>query len=292
MWTILASAWTTTVTTLARFHTFIADLRGVFGTLRFHPIAPVLGSLPAVLARPLEHQLSAGPVTMAERELLVRLWRRTDTRGCDVSGAFRLDAGDALQIATSTPPKVTSESAVTKADRETSLLTALIRASACCARRLAPLWRRCEGSSSEGSLPAGQVGDQERFIGAVVAHIVTRYLRLVRFFVISIAGGCLSLLLGVAAYPFSTRQTLIVLVVLLTVCAAFVTARAYLILERDHILSLLAKTPPGQVTLRPDLVLRLAMTVLLPLSSLTLTQYPDLLNGLFSWLSPLSDALR
>jgi hypothetical protein len=291
MWASLGTAWITTVVTLVRFHMFIVGLRELLGTLRFHPITSALGSLPDVLARPLEHQLSAGPVTMAERELLVRLQRRTSISPDDLERTLEKNSRISVRGEASTDEKVHGETATNASEDETTQLTALVQASESASRALVRYWR-WEGASHDRTPSTGHVQDQERFVSAVVAHLIMRYVRQVRFFVISLGAGCVALLLGVTGYPFSTRQTLIVLVVLLTVVAAFVTARAYLALERDHVLSLVAKTPPGQVALRPELMLRLAMTFLLPLTSLALTQYPALLDGLFSWLSPLSDAFR
>jgi hypothetical protein len=66
----------------------------------------------------------------------------------------------------------------------------------------------------------------------------------------------------------------------------------YVELDRNALVSRLAGTAPGHMTLDGALALRIVAWVIVPLLGVAAAQYPDLANALFRAVEPFARALR
>jgi hypothetical protein len=117
---------------------------------------------------------------------------------------------------------------------------------------------------------------------------VIRHLRILALFML------LSLLLTtlfVSSYPYQPQSLLrlILLLVLLGSVGAFVVVLVQM--NRNEVLSRIARTEPGQVTWNSTFILNLLTFGVVPLLTLLSSEFPGLRIALFSWVQPLVSAV-
>jgi hypothetical protein len=134
--------------------------------------------------------------------------------------------------------------------------------------------------------------EAQSFVATVIAVLVNRHVRQFRYFIYTLTGCALLLLLAFASYPFEPHR--LMLTCIWIVMGAIVLAGFWIFVELDRntLLSLISGTPPGEVTINTSFVLRTVTWGVIPLLSVAAAQYPDVANVLFRWLEPFARALK
>jgi len=94
-----------------------------------------------------------------------------------------------------------------------------------------------------------------------------------------------------ASYPFQPQSALKAVFLGVTVVTVGALVYALLQMNRNDVLSLITKTDPGRVNWTGPFVLKLALTILVPLGALLSTEFPFIREFLFSWVGPSLRAL-
>ncbi|MGC4094400.1 MAG: hypothetical protein QM756_42115 [Polyangiaceae bacterium] len=134
--------------------------------------------------------------------------------------------------------------------------------------------------------------DAEAFVATVVALLVNRHVRQFNYFLYTMTSSALLLLLAVASYPFQPQRLLLTWIWVVVGSVVLAGLFVYVELDRNALLSRIAGTTPGRLTLDSALALRVIAWGLVPLLGVAAAQYPDLANTLFHWLEPFTRALR
>ncbi len=117
---------------------------------------------------------------------------------------------------------------------------------------------------------------------------VVRHLRLLMLFLL-LSMVLTTLLLG--SYPYQPQSKL--RLILLTVLIGAVGVLIFVLtqMNRNEVLSLIARTDPGRVTWNMPFLLNMFTFAVVPLLALLSSEFPGLRIALFSWLQPLVGAL-
>lgn len=133
-------------------------------------------------------------------------------------------------------------------------------------------------------------GAEEYAASRMVEYVewVLRHLRVLALFML------LSLLLTtllVSSYPYQPQSSLR-LILLLVLVASMGSLIAILVqMNRNEVLSRIARTQPGQITWNGTFILNLFTFGVVPLLTLVSSEVPALRNALFSWVQPLLSAM-
>jgi hypothetical protein len=133
-------------------------------------------------------------------------------------------------------------------------------------------------------------GAEEYAASRMVEYVewVIRHLRVLALFLL------LSLLLTtllVSSYPYQP-QSLLRLILLLVLVGAVGSVIVVLVqMNRNEVLSRIARTEPGQITWNGTFILNLVTFGVVPLLTLLSSEFPGLRNALFAWVQPLVSAL-
>ncbi len=97
-----------------------------------------------------------------------------------------------------------------------------------------------------------------------------------------VLAGLLLMLLAVTSYPFQPRNEFLLFnwVVILSFVAA--VSLVFIQMDRDTVLSLLNGRKPGQISLNPEFVIRLALYLAVPLLALFEAQFPESVRQILS----------
>jgi hypothetical protein len=104
--------------------------------------------------------------------------------------------------------------------------------------------------------------------------------------------GFLLALAFVASYPFQPQHPVAAFAWVVGVAGVVSVIWTFVDMERNTILSFIAKTEPGKVTVSLELVTRLLIYGVLPLLTLLATQFPEFGEGLLSVLDPAVRSMR
>jgi hypothetical protein len=95
----------------------------------------------------------------------------------------------------------------------------------------------------------------------------------------------------VSSYPYQPQSSLR-LILLLVLVASMGSLIAILVqMNRNEVLSRIARTQPGQITWNGTFILNLFTFGVVPLLTLVSSEVPALRNALFSWVQPLLSAM-
>jgi len=125
-----------------------------------------------------------------------------------------------------------------------------------------------------------------------VAILINRYVRQFRYFAYTLHGCALLLLVTYASYPFEPHRLMMTIVCAVVASVVVVTLGVFLELDRNTLISHIAATRPGQVTVNGALALRVFAWAVIPLLGLAATQYPDVANALYQFVEPFARAFR
>jgi hypothetical protein len=134
--------------------------------------------------------------------------------------------------------------------------------------------------------------DAEAFAATVVALLIQRHVRQFQYFMYTLTGCGLLLLFAISSYPFEPHRLLLTVIWVIVGTVVVVGLFVYVELDRNALVSRLAGTAPGHMTLDGALALRIVAWVIVPLLGVAAAQYPDLANALFRAVEPFARALR
>jgi len=129
------------------------------------------------------------------------------------------------------------------------------------------------------------VRDAESFAATVVAVLLNRYVRQLQYFVYTLLFCALLLMLGALSYPFEPHRLLSTWVWTLMLVVIGSALWTYVELDRNTLLSRIASSSAGQLTLDRGLLLRVLAWGVAPLMAAAATEYPDLVNSIFQLVS-------
>ncbi|HEY0464838.1 MAG TPA: hypothetical protein VGC79_11540, partial [Polyangiaceae bacterium] len=130
----------------------------------------------------------------------------------------------------------------------------------------------------------------EAFAATVVALLINRHVRQLDYFVYTLLTGALLLMLAALSYPFEPHRLLLTWIWGLVLIAAGAGIWIYIELDRNSLLSLIARTNPGELTFNRQFALRIITWCIVPLTAAAATQYPALANTLARVIAPFSGA--
>ncbi len=132
----------------------------------------------------------------------------------------------------------------------------------------------------------------EEFVATVVTLLVERHVRQFQHFTYGLTACTLLVLAAFASYSFEPHRLLLTCLWGVTATAVISGTVVFVGLDRNTLLSLIAGTEPGKVTLDSALVLRVVTWVGFPLLGMAAAEYPQVANALGQALGPLLHVLR
>jgi hypothetical protein len=132
----------------------------------------------------------------------------------------------------------------------------------------------------------------EDFIAIQVASYVTRIFPHLRNAMVFVTVSVLLVLTALVTYPFQPQHYLLLLVWLLIMVTAPLTILTLVQMNRDDVLSRIAKSEPGKVTWDRHFISQVIIYGVLPLLSLVASQFPEVRGMAFSWLESLLKTLK
>ncbi|MGE5345183.1 MAG: hypothetical protein ACM3JH_04435 [Acidithiobacillales bacterium] len=121
-----------------------------------------------------------------------------------------------------------------------------------------------------------------------VAYVFLHLRNLLSAFLVS----ALLLFVAITAYPFQPARILVFFLIAFIVLLAALAVGSFLQMDRDEILSRVARTQAGKVSWDLSLVLRIVLYGLLPILSVLATRVPEVQTGFSSLIEGLSRAIK
>jgi hypothetical protein len=124
----------------------------------------------------------------------------------------------------------------------------------------------------------------EDFLAIQVVSYINRLFPHLRNGLLNVTVGFVLLLLSLIVYPFQPQRYLVLLSTVLLVVTGPGTMYVLAQMNRDEVLSRIAKSPPGKLTWDRAFVSQVVIYGVLPLVSLIATQFPEVRGAAFSWI--------
>ena len=304
---------------------YFAQLRMLLHRLARHPIAAALRRIPASLLRPVEEQLLASRPEALDLSDIVQLLGelsllRPQLKPSDELLLTRLATADTLQLAHQTAKTALASELSRVANRlvpeRRALNDALLTVAQGLALSLAPLWERSlamppsSSASSEAHSTAASADaldlygaalsgpalsfarHAEALLASLVALQVLRYVRYFRYFVVALLSGAVLFVLMTALYAVQPQRLMLNVELCATTAVVGTVLWMFFTLDRDAVLSAIAASTAGEVTLNSNLVTRVVTWGVLPMLSAIAAQYPEFSQWAFAAVEPLAHALR
>jgi hypothetical protein len=131
----------------------------------------------------------------------------------------------------------------------------------------------------------------EDFVAMRVATFVIHVLGQIRALMVFALTASLLLVASIVAYPFHPSRFITVFTWTLVIVVVAGCLISILDFERNEVLSRLAGTEPGRINLRPELLGKIVLYVVLPLVGLLAALFPEVADLLLSWIEPLRNLL-
>jgi hypothetical protein len=304
--------------TYARLCVYFLQLRMLLRRVAVHPIVEPLRHLTPMLARSVESQLLLSRAEAHDLAEPVRLLgalgrsRPADAElGPDLAGLP--SSKDIQEWYESAAATLESELALVAERRvpgpaALELRAVMFRAGARLASGLAPLWDRSvrlsgfDDASSEhgekdvlGSLtgPVRQwVSAAEALVAALVALHLERYVRHFRYFALALVSTAVLFVPLTAFYAFQPQSLLLSLGLVATTVTVGTVLGMYFALDRDAVLSAIASTTAGELTVNSALVTRVVGWGVIPMASVIAAQYPEFTQWVLSAIGPVGGAFK
>jgi len=132
----------------------------------------------------------------------------------------------------------------------------------------------------------------QTFVATVAAFLISRYVRQFRYFLYALTAGTALLLLALNSYVFEPHRLLLTCSWAVVASVTIAGVWIFIELDRNTVLSYIAGTAPGKLTIDGALVVRIAAWGVLPILGLAATTYPEIANALYRLLEPFVRALR
>lgn len=303
---------------------YFAQLRMLLQRVARHPLAAALRRIPSSLLRPVEQQLLATRPETLDLSDVVRLLgelslQRPDLSPTDEALLPGLPTKETLRSAHQSAQKALandlSRVAMRLVPERRALSDTLLAVSGDFSTSLAGIWQReppatvdplaSDKQSSEShtdtlevyaaslSAPALAFARKaETFIGSLVALQILRYVRYFRYFVVALLGSAVLFVLMTALYALQPQRLMLNVELGLTTAVVGTVLWMYFSLDRDSVLSAIADSNAGEVTLNANLLTRIVTWGVLPMVSAIAAQYPEFSQWAFAAVEPLAHALR
>jgi hypothetical protein len=131
----------------------------------------------------------------------------------------------------------------------------------------------------------------EDFVAMRVATFVIHVLGQIRALMVFALTASLLLVASIVAYPFHPSRFITVFTWTLVIVVVAGCLISILDFEKNEVLSRLAGTEPGRINLRPELLGKIVLYVVLPLVGLLAALFPEVADLLLSWIEPLRNLL-
>jgi hypothetical protein len=132
----------------------------------------------------------------------------------------------------------------------------------------------------------------EDFIAIQVVTYISHVFPLLRTLLVFVLLGMLLLLLSLNIYPFQPLHLLLSLSWVMILSIVALTLTVFVQMNRNEVLSRIAKSEPGKVTWDRFFIAPLLLYIVLPLLTLVSSQLPEVRGPLFSWIEPFLRALK
>jgi hypothetical protein len=288
--------------------------RELFRRLARHPLAAAYGRLPRSLVRSLELQLSGivprpDDLTIAVPELQVLADGAAAARAEDSDAGRALDAAMPAALATHLRAHADAATKLFLEEREATVargsivdlgrseaVRELLRACAALSAVLAVVWSKrslgAGGRAATKSAAAAWVKTAEDLVAMHVTSFVYPYVHAFQYLMALAVGTALLFMLALASYCFEPHHLLAVFSSVTLLSAVAVVLYVFVGMERDELLSRIARTAPGRVTFSREFVMRIVTWAVIPVGSFVVVHYPQLARAVMTWLDPVLHALR
>ena len=132
----------------------------------------------------------------------------------------------------------------------------------------------------------------EDFIAIQVVTYISHVFPLLRTLLIFVVSGMLLLLASLNMYPFQPQHLLLSLCWVMILSIVTLTLLVFVQMNRDEVLSRIAKSEPGKITWDRLFISPLLIYVAFPLLTLVSSQLPEIRGPLLSWVEPFLRALK
>jgi hypothetical protein len=132
----------------------------------------------------------------------------------------------------------------------------------------------------------------QTFAATVVALLVNRHVRQFRYFLYTLTATALLLLSAFASYPFEPHRLLLTGLWVVMGSVVFSGLWVFLELDRSELISRIAGTPVGELSLNYQLVIRVVVWCIVPLLSVAAAQFPSVASTLLRFAEPFTRALK
>jgi len=302
---------------------YFAQLRMLLQRLARHPLALAIKRIPGSLLRPVEQQLLATRPETLDLADVVQLLGELGLQRPELSAAdeallpglpTRAVLCAAQEIAQKALASDLGRVAMRLVPERHALCDSLLAVAHDFSSSLFGVWQRqssreaaalaTEPPSSNGSdaldvyasllsAPALAFARKaETFISALVALQVLRYVRYFRYFVVALLGGAVLFVLMTALYALQPQRLMLNVELGMTTVIVGTALWMYFSLDRDTVLSAIANSHAGEVTLNSNLITRVVTWGVLPMVSAIAAQYPEFSQWAFAAVEPLAHALR
>lgn len=132
----------------------------------------------------------------------------------------------------------------------------------------------------------------EDFLAIQVVTYINRLFPHLRNALLNVTIGFVLLLLALISYPFQPQRYLVLLSTMLLLMTGPTTMYVLAQMNRDEVLSRIAKSPPGRLTWDRAFISQVVIYGALPLLSLIATQFPEVRGAAFSWIETALKTLK
>jgi len=302
---------------------YFAQLRMLLQRLARHPLAVALKRIPGSLLRPVEQQLLATRAETLDLADVVQLLgelslQRPELSPTDEALLPGLPTRTALCAARENAQTALASDlervAMRLVPERRALCDALLTVAHDFSSSLFRVWRRQSSAGAAAlasELPSSGGSDAlevyasllsapalafarkaETFIATLVALQVLRYVRYFRYFVVALLGSAVLFVLMTALYALQPQRLMLNVELGMTTVIVGTVLWMYFSLDRDTVLSAIANSHAGEVTLNSNLVTRVVTWGVLPMVSAIAAQYPEFSQWAFAAVEPLAHALR
>jgi len=302
---------------------YFAQLRMLLQRVARHPLASALRRIPSSLLRPVEQQLLASRPEMLDLADVVQLLgdlnlQRPELTPADEALLPQLPTRSALAAAHEAAQKALASDldriALRLVPERRAVCDVLLGVAHDLSSSLSGVWLRdlpteapaqasdppsaersgaLEVYASSLSTPALAFSRKvETFIASLVTLQILRYVRYFRYFVVALLGSAILLVLMTALYALQPQRLMLNVELGMTTAIVGTVLWMFFSLDRDSVLSAIANSHAGEVTLNSNLITRIVTWGVLPMLSAIAAQYPEFSQWAFAAVEPLSHALR
>ncbi len=132
----------------------------------------------------------------------------------------------------------------------------------------------------------------EDFLAIQVVSYINRLFPHLRNGLLNVTVGFVLLLLALISYPFQPQRYMVLLSTMLLVVTGPTTLYVLAQMNRDEVLSRIAKSQPGKLTWDRAFISQVVIYGVLPLLSLIATQFPEVRGAAFSWIETVLKTLK